>query len=187
MRPSPRGWILGGLLSAISAVAVGCGSSGGSTLLREADAAGLKDTLGQVRAAVDAGDCSKAGARLTELRSDVGNLPGSVDRELRRRLREEIVGKLKPAVERECDAPKTEALPTVTTEAPAGPTEPAPSKPTVTKTTTTPPPTDTAEPTVTIPPPSDTTPPPTDTTPTPEVPKADPGGFGANGGAGPRK
>lgn len=174
MRTGPAGWILPIPLAVLSALALGCGSD--SALLRQADAAGLKDTLGQVRSAVDARDCSVAAARLKELRSDVGNLGPPVDRELRVRLREEIVTKLAPAVEDECDTPKTETQPTVTSQAPTGPTEPAPPEPTVTETTTTPPPTGTVE----------TTPPPSvePSTPTPapgppsEIPPPDPGGFG---------
>ena len=167
-----------GLLGVLSAVALGCGSD--SALLGQPDAAGLKDSLEQVRSAVDARDCSLADARLKELRSDVGNLPGTVDRELRVRLREEIVGKLVPAVEDECDNPKSEAQPTVTTRAPTGPTGPATPdpEPSTETTETTPPSTVTTE--------TDESPvPPPDeggaTTPAPDPPQEDStesGGFG---------
>jgi len=176
------GPVAAGLLGALSAVALGCGSD--SALLRQAEAAGLKDTLEQVRSAVDARDCSAATARLRELRSDVGNLPGSVDRGLRVRLREEIVGKLGPAVREECDAAKTETQPTVTESAPTGPTapvapepEPEPEpQPTATSETTPPPP-----PTETTPPlPEDPGPTPPGPDAAPEDPTRDPGGFGGS-------
>ncbi|MDQ3632807.1 MAG: hypothetical protein M3417_16355 [Actinomycetota bacterium] len=168
-----------GLLGVLSAVALGCGSD--TTLLGQVDAAGLKDTLEQVRSAVDARDCSLADARLRELRSDVGNLPGTVDRELRVRLREEVVDKLAPAVEDECDSPKTEAQPTVTEEVPTAPapTEPEPTTPPPTEETeTTPPPT---LPTETTPPDDSPVPPPVPG-PVPEDPTRDPGGFGEDSG-----
>jgi len=170
------GSLTAGLLGVAGAVAVGCGGSD-SALLGDADAAGLKDTLTQVRSAVDGGDCSAASARLLELRSDVGNLPGSVDRELRVRLRQEIVNKLTPAVEDECDDPKTETLPTTTEPAPTGPTGPVAPEPTeTTETTETPPPEDTTETTTPVDP--DTTAP----QPPPEDPTRDPGGFGDGSG-----
>lgn len=165
--------ILAGLLSAL---VLGCGGNG-SKLLSATDAAGLKDTLGQVRSAVSARDCQAATARLRELRSDVSNLDGSVDRRLRIRLREEIVGKLAPAVASECDDSKTETVPTTTTPAPTTPTEPTTPEPTPStpSTETTPPPEPPAD---TVPvPPAETTPP---TTPAPAAPAPDPGG--ANGG-----
>ncbi len=177
------GSVTAGLLGVLSAVAVGCGGGSDSALLGDADAAGLKDTLVQVRSAVDAGDCSVASARLRELRSDVGNLPGRVDRELRVRLRQEIVNKLVPAVEDECDAPKTETLDTTTEPAPTGPTGPVAPEPTETtqptETTETPAPEDTTE----------TTTPPVDpgtTAPKPPTadPTRDPGGFGDGSGDG---
>jgi len=175
------GSVTAGLLGVLSAVAVGCGGSD-SALLGDADAAGLKDTLTQVRSAVDDRDCSVASARLRELRSDVGNLPGSVDRRLRVRLRQEIVYKLAPAVEDECDAPRTDTLPTTTERAPTGPTGPVTPEPTETTDTTetTAPPEDTTE--TTPPPPVDpgtTTPGPE---PAPDDPTRDPGGFGDSSG-----
>ncbi len=148
---------LAGLLVAICALAAGCGA-GSSKLLDGTQAAGLKDNLEQVRSAVDARDCSAAAARLLELRSGVGNLPGTVDRQLRVRLREEIVGKLAPAVKEQCDDSKTEATPTVTEPAPTAPVEPSTPEPAPTTSTTTPP--------------TETTPPPTDTSTTPPVPGA---------------
>jgi hypothetical protein len=173
------GSVTAGLLGVLSAVAVGCGGSD-SALLSQTDAAGLKDTLQQLRSAVDARDCSAATARLRELRSQRGNLPGTVDRELRVRLREEITNKLAPAVEAECDAPETVTQPTTTEPAPTGPTGPVAPEPTeptqTTETTETSPPDDTTETTPTPPvDPGTTTP---GSEPKPVDPTRDPGGFG---------
>ena len=174
------GSVSAGLLGVLSAVALGCGSD--SALLSQADAADLKSTLEQIRDDVDARDCSAARANLRELRAEVGNLPGTVDRQLRVRLREEIVEKLDPAVADECDKPKTEALPTVTTPAPTGPTGPAttdeePTTPTQ-ETETTPPST---IPTETSPPPEEpVVPPPVEDAP--KDPTKQPGGFGEDSG-----
>ena len=165
--------VAAGLLGAIGLVGTGCGGDS-SKLLRDADAAGLKSTLEEVRQAVDERQPSVCTARLRELRSQVGNLPSTVDRELRVRLREEIVDKLTPAVQDECDDPKTETQPTVTEPAPTGPTGPATEDPPPeTETTeTTPPPTETQPP---VTPDPDTT---TPTEPPPVDPTRDPGGFG---------
>lgn len=170
------------LVALLAALAVGCGSD--SALLRDTEASGLKDTLQQVRSAVDARDCAAASARLRELRSDVGNLPGSVDRRLRVRLREEIVDKLAPAVAKECDDAKTETLKTTTTPAPTGPTGPAPEptpepEPEPEPTQSTPPPTVPPETTPVDPLDPDAPPPDEDQ---PEVPVPDPGGFQEEGG-----
>ncbi len=174
------GWVVAGLLGVLSAVAIGCGSE--SRLLSQTDAAALKDTLQQVRAAVDAGDCSVARARLRELRRQRSNLPGSVDRELRVNLREEIDNKLVPAAEDECDAQKTVKIPTVTEPAPTGPTGPTVREPTPStqSTKTTPPPTDTTRTTPTPPVDPGTTNP----QPPPSDPTRDPGGFGDGSGNG---
>lgn len=176
-------WVAAAALGALSALAVGCGSS--SALLPADEAASLKDSLQLVRAAVDDRNCSAARSRLTNLRSKVGNLEPPVDRKLRVRLREEINGKLAPAVDAECAATKTEAVPTVATPAaptgPSGPTETEPDPPTQSTgtTETTPPPTGTTET--------------TETTPVPPVPEPlppdpgteDPGtGEGTGGAAG---
>ncbi len=165
-----------GLLGALCAVALGCGSSS-SSLLESSQAAGLKDTLGEVRSAVDGRNCGRASARLRQLRSEVGDLGGGVDRELRQRLREEINDKLAPAVTKECDDSLQETIETTTTPAPTGPTgpvetEPAPEE--TTETEETPPPGTTEEiPTPDLP---ETE---TGTVPTPTVPDPtdDPGGI----------
>lgn len=178
MRMRPVGSLTAGLLGVLSAVALGCGDD--STLLSAADAAGLKDTLEQVRGAVDERNCAAATARLSELRSDVVNLDGSVDRQLRVRLREEVDGTLKTAVEEQCDSPRTETVPTTTTPAPTGPTGPTEEEPPPTESTDSaeepPPPAETTE---TIPAP--TAPEPSVPAPAPDDPSQDPGGFGEDG------
>ena len=129
-----------------------------------------------MRSAVDARDCDAATARLRELRSSVSDLDGSVDRRLRVRLGDEIDGKLAPAVQQECDDPRTEAVPTTTTETPTEPTEPEPEP---TPSTETEPPPETPTDTVPVPP-TETAPPPEE--PAPEAPVPDPGGFGEGAG-----
>lgn len=180
MTVRPVGSLTAGLLGVVGAFAIGCGND--STLLSDTQAAGLKDTLEQVRGAVDARDCLAANARLKELKGDVGNLPGTVDRELRVRLREEINGKLAPRVEDECNDDKTETVPTTTTPAPTGPTGSTAPEPDETGTTETTPPPDTGT-TGTVPPPAPEVP---DTTPAPGVPDPgapeDSGGFGDESG-----
>lgn len=130
-------------LTSCAAVGVaGCGDSG-ANLLSSADAGSLKDTLGEVRQAVDDRDVAACRARIRQLRGEIGNLPGTVDRELRQRLREEVVTKLEPEVTKECAAPKTEQLPTVTSPTPTVPSVPATTTQAPPTPTTTAPPTDT--------------------------------------------
>lgn len=149
-------------LGVLCALALGCGSSGSaSELLRDTEAAELKDALAAVRQAVDDRDVGGCAADLRALRSKVENLPDA-RRALRTRLEEEIKDKLAPQVRNECDDPKTEKIPTTTEEAPTESTEPTEETP--------PPP----------PPPESTTsevpPPPTTPTPTQPDPGTDPGG-----------
>jgi hypothetical protein len=160
--------------AALAALATGCGGDA-STLLRDADAAGLKESLGQVRRAVAARDVSACARTVRELRQQVVTLRPPIDRELRRRLREEIDTKLIPEVEDECDDPKTETLQTTTTPAPTGPTgpaepepEPEPEPPAVTTGTVPAPP---VEPEPEVPPAEEE----------PEIPAPDTGGFGEDG------
>jgi cell division septation protein DedD len=164
-----------GLLGVLCAVALGCGQSS-SKLLSATDAQSLKQTLGQVREAVDAGDCATTTARLRRLKGLVGRLPGSVDRGLRQNLREEIDGKLAVQARAECAQSKTTTTPTITSVTPTTPTTTAPT----TSTQTTPTATDTT-PTDTTP--TDTTSTPTDTTsvPTDTAPPLPPDGTGGAG------
>lgn len=159
------------VLGVLSALALGCGSSGSSTeLLRTAEAAGLQTELDAVRQAVDDRDVGACLSTLQALQSKVANLPDARAK-IRTRLQEEIEGTLAPKVKTECEEPKTETLETTT--------EPVPTEPDETTETTPPPPP--PETTSEVPPP--TTPPVPDPGPdpggaTPTDPGADPGGFG---------
>lgn len=168
--------VLAGALGGLCAVAIGCG--GTSKLLTSSDADALKQSLTQVRQAVGARDCATAAARLKRLQGQVRTLSGTVDRGLRRNLREEIDAKLAPQVGAECDAPLTTTTPTFTTTTPTQP------PPTTEPTSTTPPPTqptDTTPTTPTTTTPTETIPPPADTAPPAD---ALPGGTGGAPGAG---
>ena len=167
-----------GLVGVLSAAALGCGSD--SQLLRDAQSAGLKDALEEVRSAVEGRDCDRARDGIKRLRAEIGALGGDVDRGLRQRLREDVVTKLAPAVDEECDDPLTETIPTTTTEAPTGPTGPVTPEP-----APTPEPTPEPEPTTT-----ETVPPPVEppVEPAPETPPADgSGGFGETNPNGKKK
>lgn len=179
MRPIPA--LCAAVLGVLCALALGCGDSG-KRLLAGTDASGLKGSLAQVRSAVDARDCSRASQALRQLRGEVGALPGTVDRGLRQRLRQEINDKLVPQVQNECGATKQETQPTVTEQAPTGPTGPAtteaaPVTP-VPSTTTTTPPASTAPPATT--PAATAAPNPAAPTST-DGPNLNPGGAGADG------
>lgn len=165
------------VLGVLSALAVGCGGSG-ARLLAGTDASALKGSLAQVQDAVDARDCATASSELKQLRARVGALPGTVDRGLRQRLRQEINGKLAPQVLDECNDDKTVTQGTVTEPAPTGPTGPATTEstpPPVPSTTTTTPAQSTATTTTTTPPP--TAAPDPNATPTTD---ANPGGAGTD-------
>ncbi len=167
---------LAALLVVLAAALAGCGGND-SRLLPSTEADALKDTLESIRQAVSDRDVSACAARVRELRGEIGNLGPPIDRELRQRLRQEVVEQLAPRVEQQCDDPKTERIPTTTTPAPTGPTGPAttteseptdpaepPPAPTATSETV---PTPTVEPDPTVPPLTETTP----------APEPDTGGF----------
>ncbi len=162
------------MLGLLCALALGCGSSGGSSkeLLGPAEAAGLKSELDAVRQAVADRDVGACLSTIQALQSKVANLPDARDK-VRTRLKEEIDRKLVPQAKSECEKAKTETLETQTETVPDPPT---PS----TESTPPPPP---AETTSEVPPPATPTEPvpPTDpggATPTDPGSGADPGGFG---------
>lgn len=165
------------VLGVLCALALGCGSSGGTSkeLLGTAEAAGLKSELDAVRQAADDRDAGACLSTLRALQSKVANLPDARTK-VRTRLQEEIERKLAPQVKSECEKSKTETLETQTQEVPAEPVQP-------TETTPPPPPTET---TSEVPPPEPPTPEPDPGTdpggaspPDPGAGSdADPGGFG---------
>jgi hypothetical protein len=150
------------LLGIITAAAIGCGDS--SSLLSNADAVGLKDELALVDNALDSGDCVEASRAAARFRTAAGNLPTSVDPELRANIRQGAE-QLVTQVRADCRRPKTVTTETTTT------TETTPT--TTTPTTTTP--TTTTESIPTIP----------ETLPTvPVNPGGAGGGTGGTGGPG---
>lgn len=142
-----------------SAVALaGCGSS---TLLDGNSAEDLQASIARVEQAVDDGRCTQAMEAAAEGLKRVADLPSSVDRELRSRLRQGFE-ELEQRIPSDCTPRQTttsEPPPTTTTEPPPTTTSEAP--------TTTDTPTTTETPTETTP----TTPP--DATTTDEVPLGD--------------
>jgi hypothetical protein len=151
-----------------AALVVGC--SDRSNLIPPQSASSLKDSLAQVRAAADAGDCTRAQTALDQTIAQAGRLPSTVDRRLRQRINEGL-RTLRDTVPRDCAANRTQPATTDTT-------------PTTTETT----PTDTTPTDTTPTTPTDTTPTtPTDTTPSttePAPPTTDttPADTTANGG-----
>ncbi len=162
------------ILGVLCALALGCGSSQGSSkeLLGSAEAAGLKSELDAVRQAVDDRDVGACMSTLQALQSKVANLPDARAK-VRTRLKEEIDGKLVPEATSACAESKTETLETQTETVPDEPTQP-------TETTPPPPP---AETTSEVPAPEPPAEPDPGTDPggaSPPDPGAesDPGGFG---------
>jgi hypothetical protein len=130
------------VLGVAAAVLLACGGGSSKKLLPAVSADRLKNDLADVRQAIDQQDCSAAGTALTAFQTDLGRVPGTVDRGLRQRLREGY-DRLAVRVPKDCQAQPA----TTTTTVP---------------TTTTPATTDTT--------PTDTTPTTTDTTPTDTTP-----------------
>lgn len=162
------------VLGVLCALALGCGSSGGSSkeLLGTAEAAGLKSELDAVRQAVDDRDVGACLSTLQALQSKVANLPDARAK-VRSRLREEIERKLTPQVTDECEEAKTETLETQTETIPEEPTPPVETEPA-------PPPAETTSevPTPEPPPAPDPEPDPGGASPTDPGGGSDPGGFG---------
>ena len=149
----------------------GCGSEDKPTIPR-AEADRLVDLLRQAR--VQAGDqdrCDKLADLVREIRAEVDGLPGSVDRDTRRSLRDGV-SRLEDSSREECEEAeeKTDTETTPTTE-----TETAPPH---TETEAPPPPTETE---TAPPPPTETEPPP----PPPEELPEEEGELPGNGGVPP--
>ena len=156
------------LLAVLGAlVFAGCGNEDKPTIPRE-NSDRLVDLLRQAR--VQAGDqdrCDKLEDLVTQIRAEVDELPGSVDRDTRRTLRDGV-SNLEDSSREECrnvETTKTETTPTTETE----------TEPPATETETVPPPTETEPP-----PPTETEPPP----PPPEEIPEEPGTGGAPEGNG---
>jgi hypothetical protein len=161
------------LLGVAVALAIGCADR--SKLIAPSDATGLKAQLAQIKADVDAGNCTGLAAKLQRVHDDATQLPSGIDRRLRRRINEGVKA-LQNTAPRDCDA--AAAAQTVTQPTETQPTE-TQTQTTETQTQTTetqPPATTPTTPTTTEPvPPPDTTPQPPTTTDQ-ATPPADNGG-----------
>ena len=155
------------LLAVLAALFVaGCGEDDKPTIPAE-NADRLVDLLRQAR--VQAGDqdrCDKLEDLVVQIRAEVEQLPGSVDRDTRRSLRTGV-GNLEDLAREECENVETTETETETTP--------------TTETETEPPPTE-EEP----PPPTETEPPPTEEEPPPPTeplpPEEEPGNGGSEPG-----
>jgi hypothetical protein len=87
VRPPLRALLLALLLGALCAFAVACGQER-QGLISANRAADLQKTLDRIDSDVASGSCSALTDHLQALRRDVDDLPGTVDRDLRQRLRE---------------------------------------------------------------------------------------------------
>lgn len=167
------------LTTALAALALGAAACGGDDesgrLIPASDAEALSATLQRVEQARAAGSCQEARTLAQEARRQAGELPGSVDAELRRRIRRGI-SRIFELLPTQCDRPQDEE-PVTTTEEPVVPEEapvPTTEEPAPVPQTTQAPP----------------APEPTPTTPAPEVPEepadggADPGTGNGNGSNG---
>ena len=149
----PSALLLALCLGALSSFAIACGEDT-EGLITSSRAADLQEALDRIDEDVASGKCEALSGHLDGLRREIGDLPGSVDRGLRQRLREGLE-------DLERDSPEECRMGTKTTE-----TEPETVPETIPEETV---------PEEIVPPevPEETTPPPTtpqETTPAPETP-----------------
>jgi hypothetical protein len=159
-RPLPA-MLVALLLGALSAFALACGEER-EGLISANRASDLQEHLDAIDRQVAGGQCDAVDGRLAALRRDINDLPGTVDRDLRERLREGLETLERQAPE-ECSI-GTETTTTETTTTPET-VPPETTPPETVPPETTPPETTPPETT-----PPETTPP--ETTP-PEQPPAD--------------
>jgi hypothetical protein len=140
------------LLGVATAILVACGGGSSDKLLAQSNADRIKSDLADVRNAVDQQACQAAEQALQQLNQDLRNLPSSVDRRLRRNLRQGY-DRLARRVPIDCEQPTTttttvptttETAPTTTETTPTT-TETTPTTTETTPTTTTPPQTTTTD------------------------------------------
>jgi cell division septation protein DedD len=157
-------FLLALVLGVAAAALVACGSSGSSRrqFIPDRSAQRMSDALGDVRSAVDAGDCTKAEQALARARGVLVNLPSSVSDRLVARLRQGL-DNLETIAPDECaknraqtQTQTTETTPPVTTATETTPTTTTSTTPTTT-TSTTPTTTTSTTPTTTTTPPTTTT------------------------------
>jgi hypothetical protein len=140
------------LLGVATAALIACGGGSSDKLLSQTRADLIKKDLANVRNAINQHDCQAAEQALQDLNRDLDRMPSSVDRRLRRNLRQGY-NKLAQRVPIDCEAPTTttETTPTTTettpttTETTPTTTETTPTTTETTPTTTTPPETTTTD------------------------------------------
>jgi hypothetical protein len=140
------------LLGVATAALVACGGGSSDKLLSQTRADLIKKDLANVRNAINQHDCQAAEQALQDLNRDLDRTPPSVDRRLRRNLRQGY-NKLAQRVPIDCEEPTTttETTPTTTettpttTETTPTTTETTPTTTETTPTTTTPPETTTTD------------------------------------------
>jgi hypothetical protein len=147
------------LLGVGAAVAVGCGDR--SNLIPAGKADNLTQQLSDIKSRIDEGDCDGITDDVRKFRASVTSLPGTVDRELRQRLREGADSLHAHAAEQcaqvKAGQTQTETTDTTTTETDTTPTETDTTETqtqTQTTATETTPPETTTEPTESEPPPT---------------------------------
>jgi hypothetical protein len=140
------------LLGVATAALVACGGGSSDKLLSQTGSDRIKNDLADIRNAIDNQDCQAAEQALQDLNRDLDRLPSSVDRRLRRNLRQGY-DKLAQRVPIDCQKPTTttttvptttETTPTTTETTPTT-TETTPTTTETTPTTTTPPETTTTD------------------------------------------
>jgi hypothetical protein len=158
VRPPLHAILVALLLGALSAFTVACGQDS-EGLIAPTRASEMQDHLDAIEQQIVAGRCDAVKDRLAALRREINELPGSVDRDLRQRLREGLESLESQAPEECRAATQTTTQPETTPE--TAPTETLP--PEAAPTETTPPETTPPETTPPEPAPQPTTPP--ETTP----------------------
>ena len=168
-------FLLALVLGVAAAALVACGSSGSSRrqFIPDRSAQRLSDALGDVRSAVDDGDCTEAAQALARARGVLVNLPSSVSDRLVAQLREGL-DNLRVIAPKECvkNRAKTQTQTTTETTTPETTTTTETTATTTTSTTPTTTTSTTPTTTTTTTPSTTTTTPPPPTTTTP----ADPSG-----------
>lgn len=87
VRPPRHAILLALLLGALSTFALACGQDEEGLITSER-ASEMRDHLDAIDRQVAAGQCDAVDGRLAALRREIDDLPGTVDRDLRQRLRE---------------------------------------------------------------------------------------------------
>jgi len=166
VRPRLFPLLLALALGALCSIAVACGEER-TGLISASRAESIRDDLDAIDEAVRAGRCEATDGRLASLRKEVQDLPGSVDADLRRELRDGVT-RLEEQAPEECEI-GTKSTPTTPTTETEPPVETVPPETQPTETTQTAPQTTPQQTT-----PQQTTPQETTPAPAPE-PEPDPG------------